>query len=403
MFANSGIQYTNPMGENSFSSSHSANSSFSDGSPEAWESSTAYTPMSTPRRGSPKAFNYENSVFSAPKPTPSPNRYEAINGFCAMNTLTQNMMTLYHEPQPIVTGHPNLKSTPDQAMSDFNNYGPYLNDSMAQSFHSNHGLPMTTPALVHDDIYSPVSDMSTSPPILESCVVPSQTTFEEFGLQSPINPLKSLQMNIDFDYHSSNYYNVFSVDSLSPAGTRYLVPEYPQYRSEHSTPSRGSSNRKFSSQAQENNSFLDYRHKSEKERKQTKKIRFARKRSGGVRGIYDSMSTGIGLNPKASFTCAWPGCVKKFARSEHRKRHHKTHEDEKEKCEFCQHAFAKTRKDNYKTHLKLHADPKKGSRTPYHPGAAAALIRMEAETRKGVALKVKREGKIANRVARARF
>ncbi|KAH9223346.1 hypothetical protein DL95DRAFT_454119 [Leptodontidium sp. 2 PMI_412] len=402
MFCTTNVQYTKPMGRDSFSSNHSANSSFSDGSSVAWESSTIYTPMSTPRQRSPNAVKYENSGFSAPTPRSSPDRYGAVNGFCAMNTLTQNMMAIYHEPQPSFSGHSNLKSPSTQSLADFN-YGPYLDDSMAQSFHSNHGLPMSAPGLVHDDLYSPVSDMSSSPPVLEGCVVPSQTTFEEFGLQSPMHPAKSLQFNVDYDCQSSDYDSGFLVDTLSPGSNRYLVPEYQQFKSEHSTPSRGPSHRQPSIQAHENESFADFRLKLEVETKQTKKIRLARKRSNGFGRIYDNISTDIGLNPRANFACDWPGCEKKFARSEHRKRHYKIHEDEKEKCEFCPHSFSRTRKDNYKTHLKLHADPQKGSRTDYHPGAAAALRRMEAETRKGAASKVRREAKVARRVARTRF
>ncbi|KAG4440338.1 hypothetical protein IFR05_004190 [Cadophora sp. M221] len=401
MFCATNAQFTNPMGGDSFSS-HSANSSFSDGSSETWDSSTVYTPMSTPRRGSPNAVKYENSVFAAPTPTSSPDRYATVNGFCAMNTLTQNMMAIYHEPQSSFSGVASLKAPSNQDLADFNNYGPYLDDSVSQSFHSNNGIPMSTPGPVHDDLYSPNSDMSSSPSVLESCVVPSQTTFEAFGLQSPMNPVKSLQFNVDYDCQSSDYDSGFLVDNLSPGSNRYLVPEYQQFKSERSTPSRGPSHRHPSTQPHEKETVTDFRLKLEAEAKQTKKIRLSRKRSNGFGRIYDSISTDIGLNPKANFACNWPGCDKKFARSEHRKRHYKIHEDEKEKCEFCPHPFSRTRKDNYKTHLKLHADPQKGSRTEYHPGAAAALERMEAETRKGAASKVRREAKVAYRVARTR-
>merc|ERR1711964_233198 len=103
-------------GGDCFSSNHSADSSFSDGSSATWDSSTVYTPMSTPRRGSPNSVKYENSVYSVPTPSSSPDRYAALNGFSAATTMTQNMVSLFHEPQSAFPGTPNSTSTPNQVI-----------------------------------------------------------------------------------------------------------------------------------------------------------------------------------------------------------------------------------------------------------------------------------------------
>ncbi|PVH80042.1 hypothetical protein DL98DRAFT_210004 [Cadophora sp. DSE1049] len=406
MFDNSNIQYLNSMGGDCFSSTQSANSSFSDGSSATWDSSTVYTPMSTPRRGSPNSVKYENSVFSTPTPSSSPDRYATVNGLSAMTTMTQNMVSLFHEPQSVFAGTSNTTSTADQMMAGFN-YGPYLGQSMANSFHSNHGLPMSTPALIHDELYSPVSEVSSSPPILENCVAPSQTTFDAYGLQSPMHPVKSLHFNIDYDCATRDFETAFSVNESSPGSMRYLVPDYPDYKSEHSTPSRSPANQQRYQQSHGNNSLDDLRHELKVEANQAKKLRLVRKRSKGGSRAYEALSSScssIGINPKASFPCDWEGCSRKFARQEHLKRHQRTHDDIKEKCEFCPKLFSISRKDNYKTHMRLHAFPQKGNRTPFFPEALAVWMAMDDKPRKTSATSfIKTEKRTVQRIARSRL
>ncbi|KAL2075883.1 hypothetical protein VTL71DRAFT_826 [Oculimacula yallundae] len=396
MFVNEHIQYSNRMGGESFSSSHSANSSFSDGSSDVWDTSTVYTPMSTPRGGSPNEAKYQNSVFSIPTPTSSPDRNGAVNGFSAMNTFTQSMMATYHQP-----GFPEVpisNLTPNHAQPYFNTYAPYLNNSMVQSFVSNHGLPMNTPGLTNHDMFSPVSEISSSSEALENCVVPSQTTFDAFNLQSPMNPVKSLQFSIDYNFQNSDYDTCMLMNDSSPGRLGYVAPDYQPYRSEHSTPPRGPSHRQSFVQPQEYESPIEIRYEPEVDAKQDKKPRKSARRSQ----VYDRLSTSIGVNPKATFSCVWPGCKAKFARSEHQKRHHFTHVGEKEPCDFCGRLFATNRGDNLLTHVNLHAYPTKSSRTKHHPGAPAWIALRISKNRKRATSKVKDQGSKAPRITKVR-
>ncbi|KAG7410369.1 C2H2 type master regulator of conidiophore development brlA [Fusarium oxysporum f. sp. raphani] len=71
--------------------------------------------------------------------------------------------------------------------------------------------------------------------------------------------------------------------------------------------------------------------------------------------------------------CEFPGCSWTFRRNEHLKRHMKTlHREAPESffCEFCgKNGFS--RRDNLKTHRKLHArQPSRKCRVEFVPGAA---------------------------------
>ncbi|KAK0125704.1 hypothetical protein ONS95_000294 [Cadophora gregata] len=404
MFDNSNIQYINSMGGDCFSSTRSANSSFSDGSSATWDSSTVYTPMSTPRRGSPNSVKYEHSVLSAPTPSSSPDRYANMSGLSAMTAMSQNMVSMFHEPHSSFTGTSNTNSTPD-LMAGFS-YGPYLGQSMSNSFSSSHGLPMCAPGLIHDDIYSPVSEVRSSPPILENCIAPSQTTFDAYGLQSPMHPIKSLHFNIDYDCAARDFETGFSVDESSPGSMRYMMADSNNLRSGPSTPSRTPSHHRYH-QSHASNSLDDLRHELKVETNQAKKLRLVRKRSKGGSRAYEPLSSScssIGINPKASFPCDWEGCSRKFARQEHLKRHQRTHDDVKEKCEFCPKLFSISRKDNYKTHMRLHAFPQKGNRTPFFPEALDVWMAMDDKPRKASPTSfVKTEKRSVQRIARTRL
>ncbi|CZT40866.1 uncharacterized protein RSE6_00533 [Rhynchosporium secalis] len=402
MFMNANMQYAHPMGGESFSSSNAA-SSFSDGSSEAWETSTVYTPISTPRRGSPGEAKFGSSVFSVPTPTSSPDRYVTASGFCAMNNFTQNTMTTYHEPQENYSGVLNTVSTPNQHIPRFDSYGQYLGHSMAPSFITNDGLPMNTPSLINDDMYSPVSDMSCSVPNLGNCVAPSQTTFDGFGLQSPMNPVKTLNLMIDYDCQPSEYDTGLLINTVSPGRVDYPMPEYQHHKSEQLTPSRRLSNRQMFGQSQECESPTSYHAKSEVCVDQVKKNLLAKKRAARV-GVYKVSSAGFGItsNPKARFMCDWKGCTKKFARNEHQKRHYKTHLGERTLCEFCEKDFPKDRQDNILTHVRLHDDDSPTGRTKFNPGAKAFIKQRESESRNGPKSKAKRQGKTVSRIAKTR-
>ncbi|CAK7272728.1 hypothetical protein SEPCBS119000_005276 [Sporothrix epigloea] len=82
---------------------------------------------------------------------------------------------------------------------------------------------------------------------------------------------------------------------------------------------------------------------------------------------------GIQVSRVASgaYKCLVPGCPSRpFKRSEHLKRHVTTHHENKDSfpCEFCGRHF--NRKDNWRSHLKLHTVTRgKNARTDYFPAA----------------------------------
>lgn len=89
----------------------------------------------------------------------------------------------------------------------------------------------------------------------------------------------------------------------------------------------------------------------------------------------ENKGRGINVNivPGGQFRCDFPGCKSEhaFKRQEHLKRHKKTHTAEKDlQCRFCPKKFQADRSDNYRSHVKLHARYKKGTRTKYFPEAA---------------------------------
>ncbi len=72
------------------------------------------------------------------------------------------------------------------------------------------------------------------------------------------------------------------------------------------------------------------------------------------------------------FFCDFPGCKSEhgFKRNEHLKRHKKTHGAQKVlQCKYCAKKFQLDRFDNYRSHVYLHSQNKKGSRTKYFPEA----------------------------------
>jgi hypothetical protein len=92
--------------------------------------------------------------------------------------------------------------------------------------------------------------------------------------------------------------------------------------------------------------------------------------------------------------CPWPRCNREFKRSEHLKRHEFTvHHPNQEvfSCQFCKHPF--NRKDNLKTHLKLHTDPLKAKRTDFFKEAQAAYDGIGRKSKKKNA-KTKVEAKV---------
>ena len=108
------------------------------------------------------------------------------------------------------------------------------------------------------------------------------------------------------------------------------------------------------------------------------------KRSPQVTSKIDRVAAG-------AFRCDHPGCKSEhgFKRHEHLKRHQRTHGAQKLlQCRFCTKKFQLDRSDNYRSHVKLHSEDRKGSRTKYFPEAIDEVNswkkRDEADTKLGV-------------------
>ncbi|KAI9051378.1 hypothetical protein LZ554_004425 [Drepanopeziza brunnea f. sp. 'monogermtubi'] len=403
------MPYDNPLGA-SYSSNHSATSSYSDASSATWESSTVYTPMSTPRRGSPNSGSVkrESSAVSAPTPVSTPDRYANINGFNAMNALTQGMMVGYQQQmdftpsqQPTLAPEVNM---PQVSMAEMD-YGPYLDSSLCNSFTAYDGLPLCAPSL-ENELFSPMSDMSCPTPLSNSCVVPSQTNFMDlYTIQSPI---KSLHLSMDYEHASPECDSGFSMSDCSPQSMRYMMPDAEHQLPECSTPSRPS-NFRDSRNGNDHGGLLDYqvpfydkptpaadsepktpaRREAPAAKLPRKKSSSAAKRedrSGGGSGKYGSITA----VSRAGHFCSHPSCGGKFVRLEHLKRHGRTHQPPRSPvpCEFCKKIFPADRMDNIKAHVLRHAVPGARSRTQYHPDAYALWLSMEKKPRKGSAAAV---------------
>ncbi|KAI6707963.1 hypothetical protein JHW43_009508 [Diplocarpon mali] len=405
----SSMPYENPLGT-SYNSTHSADSSFSDGSSAGWDSATVsshvYTPASTPRRGSPRSVKREGPAYAAPTPASTPDRYGSINGFCAMNALTQDMMSayptsmIYEDSPPATTSstHPHPHHNP-VTMASLHHYGSYLDASMCSSFVPSHGLAMGTPALDHE-LYSPISDMGAPTPMPESCVAPSQTVqapfMDSFGVQSPV---KSLQFTINYDLPGPDYDPGLSIDSSAPpqsmrcvASEQYHNPTPPPTRRlEASTPPR---NPHYQASPSESVASSPSPSPSSRPKApQEKASRLVRKRAKRELRGEDFLPDGMTREQSATEVCNHPGCKGKFQRKEHLKRHINTvHKITKTvPCEFCGKEFG--RNDNLKAHTLLHGQLSKNKRTLYYPGALQRWYEMSKKPRKVAgAKKIKEEG-----------
>ena len=92
-----------------------------------------------------------------------------------------------------------------------------------------------------------------------------------------------------------------------------------------------------------------------------------------------------------AFRCDHPGCKSEhgFKRHEHLKRHQRTHGAQKPlQCRFCTKKFQLDRSDNYRSHVKLHAQDRKGSRTKYFPEAIDEVNSWEKKKEAGKKLVV---------------
>ena len=242
---------------------------------------------------------------------------------------------------------------------------PTFVDQEYGSFNSNHGLPVNTPAL-DADLPSPMS--------LAGCVDPSQTTFDNmFEMQSPMRSLH-------FNSPNSEYHPNFAVGH-SPMDNMVINLHYDDSKSASTTPSRAPTNfcrasiprQPLSSIAGTSAALQQIQSATHEGRDKAK-----RGRRNLVRGARRPHHAEIQLASR--HYCSWPDCTRAFVRSEHLKRHERTHKPgllPPEICPSCGHVFKGARADNLKTHMKLHMEGSK--RTKKDERVAPLLEEMDRD------------------------
>jgi len=219
--------------------------------------------------------------------------------------------------------------------------------------HDFSGLPEmmfgNLPGLLFHDNASPLP-MTSSP---DNFVVPSQTfKSEPYRPKTPTNvPRAILGSPLDGYNHSEEKIKYF----MSPRETQSQTPSSSYSSGSHSTLRRTPSSGTLESSAALHRIQLiggsRIRKQSKRSPQETSKI--------------------YRVAPGA-FRCDHPGCKSEhgFKRHEHLKRHQRTHEALKPlHCRFCSKKFQLDRSDNYRAHVKLHTEDRKGSRTEYCPEA----------------------------------
>jgi hypothetical protein len=246
----------------------------------------------------------------------------------------------------------------DKNVQDLNmmNYGYSEVNDMYGSFELQHdfsGLPGmifdNIPGLLFHDNASPLP-MTSSP---DNFVVPSQTFISEpYRPKTPTNvPRAILGSPLDGYGHSEERIKYF----MSPRETQSQTPS-----SSYSSGSHSTLGRTPSSETLESSVALHRIQQIGGSR-----ISKQSKRSPQVTSKIYRVAPG-------TFRCDHPGCKSEhgFKRHEHLKRHQRTHGAQKPlQCRFCPKKFQKDRSDNYREHVRLHTENKKGSRTKYFPEA----------------------------------
>ncbi|KAE8446275.1 hypothetical protein EG329_012361 [Mollisiaceae sp. DMI_Dod_QoI] len=409
MFVNHNVPYAcneENLGD-SFSLCSSSNSSFSsDGSSSSWEYEMVMTtPTSTPRKGSPGLLKVERTPSQTSTPSHSPTRSETHASFCATTSMTQDMIASFDDSGFIFPADGNMVS--EQTMADYHNFNSYNslvtglsngteNHLICDTFQTNSGLTLEPPAL-DIDLYSPESGIGSSP-ASEDFVIPSETTFiNNFDLQSPMAPVKSLHFDLSYESPLSEYDPNFALEDVSDAGCMsYYQPSTYGPKSASTTPSRFSSLRQSIFKPLPTTAALQHIQSIKGEDQVRDRYRDVKRQHSPTSPIRHKsikreskdliLSGNIRMIRPARRECTFEGCKGKFQRLEHLKRHEKIHWEDVEmfKCKFCTKTFG--RNDNLKSHVALHTQPdgtKKSRRTAYHPDALAEWQRMDQKRGKG--------------------
>ena len=325
------------------------------------------TPPSS-RRPSMDAVKIEHMLFPVAN---TPEGYGFFNGMSPVSSVHE-MSPGYFDQRPLFPSG-GAKMLPAQLSLGFNTFGSYDNEDFG-SFQFSHGLPIQTPAL-EMDFASTVPCMESSLSSMDF-VDPSQTTFAgPFDVHSPLPLMKPLQFGSPLSDCTS--------DQNSPMANIAFCMQYEDCASPSTSPLRSSpTSSKISATRQP--TFEQLRSSSALQQIQAQPHTVRRTRKQMHRAISSRMiPSGIRIQHAANKRCNWPGCGKKFKRSEHLKRHEWTVHDPNQRifpCQFCNHPF--NRRDNLKSHIKLHGDPVNTKRTAFFKEAQAAYDKMDRKTKK---------------------
>ena len=265
----------------------------------------------------------------------------------------------------------------DQPMMVYNHFATFSAPTY-QQFDVIENLSTEPPALTLD-LYSPIS--LGSPPVF---VTPSQTTFDDPFISSPMPPTKNNfhQNTPSSDYGSDSILNSPARD-FSCSSSHASIMCQDGYRSSSSSPFKLSQLRQPMFDPLKTSAALhqvqsDDNIGNHSRRGYHEPLKVKRERSSMP------VPAHIKIESKAHKACPYSGCSSKFQRQEHLKRHEKTHNQlpsDQLQCPFCPKKFG--RSDNLKSHIDLHTKKaKKSSRTEYFPDAARVYAEMSRKPRK---------------------
>ena len=345
------------------SSCSSLTDSSSSGSFYAWDDACT-TPPTPAQQDTLDSMKLEDISFH---PASTPEGYGTSNGMSSMSLLTFDTVPGFPEHNMLL---PEGKMMQNHAMMGFNSFSNFTNNEEYGTFSSSHGLTANTPVL-ETDLSSPVSI---------DFVVPSQTTFvNTFEMQSPMRSLH-------FNSPSSEYNSNLSVDR-SPMENLSFYSQYEDCKSASTTPSRATSiscrasilRQPTSGPAWTSAALQNVQSDPDSGRNKEKRMR--REVTRGAKRAHHAE-----IQPASGHLCMWPKCGKKFKRSEHLKRHEKTHiPGPPEICPSCGHLFKGSRADNKKTHMKLHKDGSKRTKQDERVGPLLEQMERERGKKKGKA------------------